>query len=99
MNSFSMASELAKKVAEAQEKEIMSQLNEFISRNAIVVESIGPVLVQDHFSNNPHEVKVQTAIRLKLKDQDYIEELEKEIKYLRDWKKRFENMFESEKGR
>lgn len=99
MKTFSTAEELSKKVAEAQEKEILSQLNEFVSRGIIVVETMGPTLTQEPFSANPYEVKVRTAVRLKIKDQEYIEEIEKELKYLRDWKRRLENMFESEKAR
>lgn len=73
-----MISDIAKKVATAHEKEITSQLNELISRNLLVVETLGPTLVQDQFGPNPYEVTVKTAVRLKLKDQEYIEQLEKE---------------------
>lgn len=72
------------------DSQILNQLNEFISRGLIVVEKTEPVLTVDenpYFPMDGHPqyiVNVQQGVRLKLKDQEYIEKLEKENQELRD---------------
>lgn len=93
-----LAYELAHKVAKHTEQEISNQLNDFISRGLILIETTKPVFVEVR-ENGKYGVEVRQGVRLVLKDKEYIEALEQEVKYLRDWKKRFENMFDSEKHR
>ncbi len=80
MTTGSHATELAKYVYEATEKEITAQLNELVSRGLLVVETQGPFLSAEPYN---HHVSVRLAVRLKLKDQEYIEGLEKEITELK----------------
>lgn len=76
-----VATEVAQHAAEATEKEISNQLNELISRGLLIVRTQGPVLVQDGFSS---KVSVRLAVRLELKDQEYIEKLEAENETLKE---------------
>lgn len=76
-----MMSELHKVVAESTENAIMEQLNEFISRDLIVVEISQPILVRDPMST---KVQVRQQCRLVLKDKEYIEKLERENKTLKE---------------
>jgi len=75
---------LAKELARVQNKQIdesiLGQLNDLISRGLLVVEQKSPVLVQDSGSS---QIRITTFIRLKLKDQEYIEKLELENKELK----------------
>ena len=59
----------------------MNQLKEFVDRGLIVAEYSKPVMTMAPESNEYHYSQVVT---LKLKDQDYIEHLEKENKELRE---------------
>lgn len=70
---------------------ILSQLNELISRGLLVIESTQPVLVADYdlyhngtFNRDkPYNIRLQQMVKLKLKDQEYIEKLEKENEELK----------------
>ncbi len=66
-------------VASQTEETILSQLNEFVSRGLLTVERTTPLLVAD-----PHSTKltVKTKVQLKIKDQEYIESLERQVKEL-----------------
>lgn len=75
-----MTKQIAKQVAAAQESAIMGQLNELVSRGLLVVELTQMTLHQDGLSG---EVKVSQGCRLVLKDQEYVERLEKENKELK----------------
>ena len=80
-----MAEELARNVAKETENSIMEQLNEFIKRGLIVVESKAPTLVRELHTTRHGGLKVMTSVKLKLKDQEYIENLEKKVKILEDF--------------
>lgn len=80
-SSDNLAQELIKQSAKKQEEYILSQLNEFISRGLIVVERTQVTFIRDEMSN---EIKISQGIRLVLKDQEYIEKLEKENKELKN---------------
>lgn len=76
----------AQKAAEQKEKIILEQLNELISRGLLVVYETQPMLVQtlrDPLSPEPR-VEIVSAIKLVLKDQEYIEKLEAENKDLKE---------------
>lgn len=66
--------------AENAENSIAAQLNEFIKRGLIVVEMNESQLVQIPQSDS---IEVRQAVKLKLKDQEYIEKLEAENKELK----------------
>jgi hypothetical protein len=70
-----MVLDLVKEFTKKSEIEILNQLNEFCSRGLLIVEQTAPVLVQ---AENSHQIELRSSIRLKLKDQEYIEKLEKE---------------------
>lgn len=77
----SIVKELAHDIHAATEKEILDQLNDFVSRGLIVIEMTQPVLVQDW---NSHVIKVSQKVKLTLKDKEYIEKLEKENQEMKD---------------
>lgn len=73
---------MADEIYKQTEALILEQLNELISRGLLVIEK-GPMSLttyDSHFSNvgDPHKIKVSQTVKLKLKDQEYIERLEKE---------------------
>lgn len=58
---------------------ILGQLNDFVSRGLIIVES-GPMsMVRDQFGPNPNELQIRQTVTLRLKDREYIESLEKKV--------------------
>lgn len=67
--------EMTREIQKQTENKLLEQLNDFISRGLIEVESTQPVLIQDQWSA---KVSVQMSINLRLKDKEYIERLEKE---------------------
>lgn len=74
--SHNMALDLVKKMSKEQDNQILKQLNEFISRGLIEVEITNPTFVMDYDSS---ELKVSQSVRLVLKDQAYVESLEKQL--------------------
>jgi hypothetical protein len=76
-----VVSEVGSEIARQTEQTLMHQLNEFISCGLIEIESSQPLFVREQDSDN---VTIRTAVKLKLKDQDYIESLERQIKELND---------------
>lgn len=73
--------QLSKQVAKSTESAILEQLDELVSRNLLVIEQQQPVLVR---SSNSGTMEVQSSVRVLLKDQEYIEKLEKENKELQE---------------
>lgn len=59
---------------------ILNQLNDLISRGLLVVEEGTSVLT---YSEHSSKIELNQSINLKLKDQDYIEQLERENKELK----------------
>lgn len=82
MNHFISASDVAKEVSKKTESEILRQLNEHISRGLIVIEQTQPQFVST--PEDPNKIEIRTSVRLKLKDQEYIEKLECDNKNLKD---------------
>lgn len=76
------ASDLMKRVAKATELSILEQMNEFVKRGLIVIEQVGPTLYED--PTQPYTLKVHTSVKLKLKEQEYIEKLERENQFYKD---------------
>ena len=72
---------LSEKVAAETEKEIISQLNDFISRNLIEIQTGPLTFVQ---SMQTSTVEVRRSVKLVLKDKEYVEKLEKENSELKD---------------
>ena len=72
---------IAKELAKQSETILLDQLNEFISRGLIVVHHGPTGFVHDPYTN---KVTIQSSVKLVLKDQDYIEQLEKENKALKE---------------
>lgn len=74
------AMEMVKQISAQKEALIMEQLNELISRGLLVVEQTEPVLIEEYdpMTNLPR-VEFKQSIKLKLKDQEYIEQLERRV--------------------
>lgn len=68
---------IAKEISESVESAMLAQLNELLSRDLLVWESGQQMLVQDPTTN---KLMVRIAGTLRLKDKEYIEQLEKENK-------------------
>jgi len=81
MNDFmhTAVSDLCLEVAKKTEETILEQLNEFISRGLIVVEVGNWSLVHDQ---NSDKVTMNRQVKLVLKDKEYIEKLENQVKEL-----------------
>lgn len=73
-----MSIDVAAHVAKETESLILAQLNEHISRGLIVIEQTQPQLVSH--ADNPNKIEIRMSVRLKLKEQEYIESLEKNLK-------------------
>ncbi len=73
--------ELWPELIQGTETTILAQLNDFISRGVLVVESTLPVLVREEHSE---KITVKVGVTLKLKDREYIESLERQLTELRD---------------
>lgn len=74
-NLSDVTKELTDKVAASTEESILSQLNYLISKGLLEVEH-GPLVMTEDTINR--EVKVSRSVTLSLKDQEYIEKLERE---------------------
>ena len=91
---YSVESMLAKvqtDLARQQDALLMTQLNELVSRGLLVIEKTQPTFVQ---SINSDAVEIRQQIRLVLKDQEYIQKLEQEVKELRDERQAIANAVE-----
>jgi hypothetical protein len=69
-------SDIWNKYTKRKEKTVIEQLNEFISRGLIVVEESSPILVRQSDSS---AVVLCNTVELKLKDQEYIHQLEEKV--------------------
>lgn len=85
---FDESTALSKQVAAKTEAIILDQLNELISRGLLILHHMGPTMVLDE--NN--QLKVNIACKVLLKDQEYIERLEKENKELKEILKRIHSV-------
>lgn len=81
----SSANELAKNIAKQTENLVLEQLNEFVKRGLIMIETSSPVLVWNLDPSDPNaKLEMRRTVKLVLKDQEYIEQLERENKALKD---------------
>jgi hypothetical protein len=82
---FSTEEKLFKEIVsasvKARENLILTQLNDFISRGLIEVQTTGSIIVRSPDSN---DIEVKEAVTLVLKDKEYIEKLEQENRELKD---------------
>ena len=84
---------LIKNVLKQQEQIILEQLGELIDRKLLVLESTQPVLTTHYEPGGKTVLKLDQACRLVLKDQEYIEKLEKENAELKDIIERLKDAF------
>lgn len=80
-NAITSATDIMKLAAEQSEKVVLAQLNDFISRGLIVLESTGPLLTR---SSDSDKIEMRYACNLVLKDKEYILKLEKENKEMKE---------------
>lgn len=81
MNYFDSMSNVINDLSIQSQNIILEQLDDLIKRNILIIEQTQPVLIQDFQTN---KVKISQAIKLTVKDIDYIKQLEKENKELKD---------------
>lgn len=72
--------DLVEKLATDQERAILTGINELVKKGALVLERGPFTLVED----SSQKIVVKQTVRLLLKDQEYIERLEKENKLLKE---------------
>lgn len=87
---------LIQSIVRQQEAYIAEQLGELIQKGLLVIESTKPILTQEFSSNKIH---VSQAIRLVLKDKEYIEALESENKQLKSRLEQISNAIQGIEGR
>lgn len=92
-NPNSFIHSVVNKVAKVQEECLIHQLNDFISRGLIEVEVIGSQFFRAADSNN---IEYREAVRLVLKDKEYIEKLEKENAELKAYKEKILRLLNGE---
>ena len=80
-NLNSAVTKLVNSMAKQSEAILMDKLNDLVKRNLLVIESTQPVFVKDEYSQT---IKVQQAVRLVLKDMEYIKQLETENQQLKE---------------
>lgn len=85
----SIVNELSNQITESVETELMSQLNDFISRDLIVIHRGPTILTHNPMTN---KVEISTSCSLHLKDKDYIVALEKENKELKEFIAKFKDL-------
>lgn len=77
---------LANEIAEKTQNSLLRQLDFMVNRGLLIVEQKEMLLTQDPHSN---ELNVNYSVELKLKDQEYILDLEKQIEVLNQTIKNF----------
>ena len=77
---------LTKQIAEKEQERILDQLNELVSRGLLVIERQQPTLVTQMRNHNDAKTRIDVmmAVKLILKDQEYIEQLERENAEMKD---------------
>lgn len=73
-------SDIARQLEEQAEASLMKQLNWFIERDLILIKRGETILTKDNYSN---KIKLSSMVELELKDKEYIESLELEVKQLK----------------
>ena len=76
---------MLREIAKQKETIIMEQLVELTSRGLLVIEQTEPVLVETQVPGERFpKIELKQLVKLKLKDQEYIESLEARVKELED---------------
>lgn len=76
----SAVSAVVKEVLKQKETMLLEQLQDLVSRNLLVIEETAPVLVRrDSITDFEPKFDLVQKITLKLRDQEYIEELEAKV--------------------
>lgn len=81
MTYFDSMSDVINDLNKQSQNIILEQLDDLIKRNILVIEQTQPVLIQDF---DTHKIKINQAIKLTVKDIDYIKQLEKENQELKN---------------
>lgn len=90
-NQNQLIDQALRETAKQTELAILAQLNELISRGLLVVETEGPMIVQQMDYMLDNKIQVGMRVKLKLKDQEYIERLEAENKELLELVNKFKS--------
>jgi hypothetical protein len=81
MNYLQDWSKILKDVLVQKESLVLEQLSDLVKRGLLVIEQSEPVLVQDLYAD---KLVLKQAVRLSLKDKEYIEKLEAENTALKE---------------
>jgi len=85
----SLMEDVIPEIERQKEALLLEQLNELVKRNLLVIEQTQPILVRDECSDG---VVLRQSVRLVLKDQEYIQQLEKENKELKEYKEKVKGL-------
>lgn len=90
----SLVEKVARESARVTEESILDQLNELVSRGLLLIEETKPTL---HRSVDSNKISIEKSIRLVLKDQEYIENLESKVKNLEESLEKYHKLVEEVK--
>lgn len=85
----SILNDVIPEIERQKEALLLEQLNELVKRDLLVIEQTQPVLVRDSASDG---LVFRQSVRLVLKDQEYIQKLEKENKELKEYKEKVKGL-------
>lgn len=77
-------SDVLKELSKQKEQIILDQLSDLVSRGLLVIEETQPTIVRREDHHGDYRFELKQAVKLTLKDKEYIENLEKENKKLRN---------------
>lgn len=80
-NTNNIINEITKQISEKQNDLLMEQLNDLVSRGLLIIEHTQPVLVR---SISEDKIELRQAIKLTLKDKEYIIKLEEENEQMKN---------------
>lgn len=89
-NKYDVLHQVVRKTFEEASKQtentLLGQLNELIKRDLLVIEETEPLLIRSfHSQDTPSvEIRMERGIRLVLKNQEYVEALEKQNESLKE---------------
>jgi hypothetical protein len=92
-NTTEIINAIVENTVKATEETILAQLNEFISRGLIVLEKTTPIFVYQ--SSECPALEIRQSVKLLLKDQKYIEQLEDKVQGLEQQLEKYKKLVDN----
>ena len=80
---YSYTDKLQHEFMRQEERILLDQLGDLLSRGLLVIESTSPVLIQTDRPDGGYNLKLERSVRLTLKDMEYIKKIEDENQELK----------------